>query len=81
MSRDKKLTIGTADGIPYYLPKKPDDPISHIESILEVIENEELSPDPRTWMNLDAAELYFGTQAQKREYRKAVRQAVLRSAE
>ncbi|KAK9365760.1 ubiquitin-conjugating enzyme/RWD-like protein [Lipomyces kononenkoae] len=71
----------TPDGVPYYRPRKADDIKSHIEALIEVLENEQLSPDPRTWMNLDAAQLYFGEPEEKREYRKAFRRAVQRSAE
>ncbi|KAK7205222.1 ubiquitin-conjugating enzyme/RWD-like protein [Myxozyma melibiosi] len=71
----------TPSGIPYYRPSKPEDPQSHIEALIASLENDKLSPDPRTWMNLDAAELYFGSDAQKKEYRRTFRRAVMRSAE
>ncbi|KAK9389348.1 ubiquitin-conjugating enzyme/RWD-like protein [Lipomyces mesembrius] len=71
----------TSDGVPYYRPRKADDIKSHIEALIEVLENEQLSPDPRTWMNLDAAQLYFGKPEEQREYRKSFRRAVQRSTE
>ncbi|KAK9249076.1 ubiquitin-conjugating enzyme/RWD-like protein [Lipomyces tetrasporus] len=71
----------TSDGVPYYRPRRTDDIKSHIEALIDVLESEQLSPDPRTWMNLDAAQLYFGKPEDQREYRKAFRRAVQRSSE
>ncbi|KAK9458311.1 ubiquitin-conjugating enzyme/RWD-like protein [Dipodascopsis uninucleata] len=71
----------TRDGVPYYKAKRNEDIGSHIGAIIDLLELEEMLPDPRSWMNSNAAQLYFGTEAQKREYRQKFRRAVQRSAE
>ncbi|KAK9449375.1 ubiquitin-conjugating enzyme/RWD-like protein [Limtongia smithiae] len=71
----------TADGVPFFRAAKAEDPKSHIEGLINLLESSDISPDPRTWMNLDAATLYFGTPEQKREYKKSFRRAVQRSSE
>jgi len=70
-----------ADGTPCYTPRRPDDAKSHIESIIEALE--EVSPpyDPRTMVNPEAAKLFWGSTEDKKTYNRKLRRAVQRSME
>ncbi|QSZ32870.1 hypothetical protein DSL72_002451 [Monilinia vaccinii-corymbosi] len=69
------------DGTPCYTPKRPDDAKSHIESIIEALE--EVSPpyDPRTLVNLEAAKLFWGSIDDKKTYNRKLRRSVQSSIE
>ncbi|KAB8292107.1 hypothetical protein EYC80_007852 [Monilinia laxa] len=69
------------DGTPCYAPKRPDDVKSHIESIIEALE--EVSPpyDPRTLVNLEAAKLFWGSIDDKKIYNRKLRRSVQSSME
>ncbi|CAD6451259.1 62fe31c1-4379-445e-a63c-a95b3f8e9433 [Sclerotinia trifoliorum] len=71
----------TVDGTPCYTSKRPDDAKSHIESIIEALE--EVSPpyDPRTLVNLEAAKLFWGSADDKKIYNRKLRRSVQRSIE
>jgi len=72
--------IGT-DGTPCYTAKRADDAKSHIEAILEALE--EVSPpyDPRTMVNPEASKLFWGSIDDKKTYNRKLRRAVQRSME
>lgn len=70
-----------ADGTPCYSPTRPDDVKSHIESIIDVLEEESPPYDPRTLVNPEAAKLYWGSAEDKKLYNRKLRRAVQRSTE
>lgn len=69
------------DGTPCYTSKRPDDVKSHIEAIIEMLE--EVSPpyDPRTLVNLEAAKLFWGSADDKKIYNRKLRRSVQKSME
>ncbi|KAF8467713.1 ubiquitin-conjugating enzyme/RWD-like protein [Kalaharituber pfeilii] len=71
----------TKDGIPCYFPKKSEEAKSHIEAIIQTLEEENPPYDPRMQVNLEASKLYWGSKEDKREYNKKLRRAVQRSME
>ena len=70
-----------ADGTPCYTPKRPEDVKSHIEAILEGLE--EVSPpyDPRTMVNPEAAKLYWGSADDRKVYSRKLRRSVQKTME
>lgn len=68
-------------GVLCYFPKRPDDMKSHIESIIDALEDSEPPYDPRTLVNLDASKLYWGSADEKKQYNRQLRRAVQRSME
>ena len=72
--------IGT-DGVMCYMAKKPEELHSHIDAIIEALEEEHPPYDPRTLVNLEASKLFWGSEADKKQYNKLLRRAVLRSTE
>ncbi|KAI4151007.1 MAG: hypothetical protein LQ340_003756 [Diploschistes diacapsis] len=72
--------IGT-DGVLCYLARKPDDPQSHIEAIIEALVEEHPPYDPRTLVNLEASKLFWGSEADKKQYNRLLRRSVQRSTE
>ncbi|KAH6670593.1 ubiquitin-conjugating enzyme/RWD-like protein [Halenospora varia] len=70
-----------ADGTPCYTTKRAEDVKSHIEAIIQALE--EVSPpyDPRTLVNPDAAKLFWGSEEDKKMYNRKLRRAVQRSME
>lgn len=64
-----------------YFPKRPDDIKSHIEAIIEALEDPEPPYDPRTLVNPDASRLFWGTAEDKKQYNRQLRRAVQRSME
>ena len=70
-----------ADGTPCYSPKRPDDVKSHIESIIDVLEEESPPYDPRTMVNPEATKLYWGSVDDKKLYNRKLRRAVQRTME
>jgi ubiquitin-conjugating enzyme E2 Z len=70
-----------ADGTPCYTAKNVDDPKSHIDAIIEVLEEEHPPYDPRTMVNPDAAKLFWGSPEDKKMYNRKLRRAVQRTTE
>ncbi|KAK9465121.1 hypothetical protein V1512DRAFT_249418 [Lipomyces arxii] len=54
------------EGIPFIRVQQADDIKSHFEALVQLLESDQILPDPRTWMNLDAAKLYFGDADKKK---------------
>ena len=69
------------DGTVCYFPKRPDDLQSHVEAIVDAIEEEHPPYDPRTLVNLEASKLFWGSEADKKQYNRALRRSVQRSME
>ena len=69
------------DGTPCYTSKRPDDAKSHIESIIEALEEESPPYDPRTLVNPEAAKLFWGSKDDKKIYNRKLRRAVQQSME
>lgn len=71
----------SSDGHPCYTAKRPEDAKSHIEAIVEALE--ELSPpyDPRTIVNPEATKLYWGSADDRKLYNRRLRRAVQDSVE
>lgn len=70
-----------SDGTPCYTPKRNEDVKSHIESIIEALEEEHPPYDPRTLVNPEAAKLFWGSEDDKKMYNRKLRRAVQRSME
>ncbi|KAG4030204.1 hypothetical protein MFRU_013g02230 [Monilinia fructicola] len=69
------------DGTPCYTPKRPEDVKSHIESIIEALEEESPPYDPRTLVNLEAGKLFWGSIDDKKTYHRRLRRSVQSSME
>ena len=69
------------DGILCYDPTRKDDLKSHIEAIIEAVEEESPAYDPRTLVNPDAAKLFWGTPEEKKLYNRKLRRSVQESTE
>ena len=70
-----------ADGTVCYFPRRPDELQSHVEAIVEAVEDEHPPYDPRTLVNLEASRLFWGSEADKKQYNRALRRSVQRSVE
>ena len=70
-----------SDGTPCYTAPRPDDIKSHIDAIIEALEEEQPPYDPRTMVNPEAAKLYWGSAEDKKNYNRRLRRAVQRSME
>ncbi|CAL3966377.1 unnamed protein product [Diplocarpon coronariae] len=70
-----------SDGTPCYTPRRVEDVKTHIEGIIEALEEESPPYDPRTMVNPDAAKLYWGSEDDKKMYNRKLRRAVQRSME
>ncbi|CZS88938.1 related to ubiquitin-conjugating enzyme [Rhynchosporium graminicola] len=57
-----------SDGTPCYTSKRAEDAKSHIEAIIEALEEESPPYDPRTMVNPEAAKLYWGSEDDKKKY-------------
>lgn len=66
-------------GVLCYFPRRPDDIKSHIEAIIEALEDTEPPYDPRTLVNPEASKLYWGSIEDKKEYNRRLRRSVQRS--
>ena len=62
-------------------PKKPGEINSHIEGIVEAIEQESPRYDPRTLVNLEASKLLWGDDASKKIYNRKLRRSAQESSE
>jgi ubiquitin-conjugating enzyme E2 Z len=71
----------STDGTPCYTPVRPEDVKSHIDAILEALEEESPPYDPRTMVNPEAAKLYWGSADDRKTYNRKLRRAVQRSME
>lgn len=69
------------EGMLCYFPKRPEDIKSHIQAIVEAIEDVDPPYDPRTLVNPEASKLYWGTAEEKKQYNRNLRRAVQRSTE
>ncbi|KAB8356690.1 hypothetical protein FH972_024266 [Carpinus fangiana] len=69
------------DGVLCYFPKKTDDLASHIEAIIDAIEEESPAYDPRTLVNLEAARLLWGSTDEKKLYNRKLRRSAQESVE
>jgi ubiquitin-conjugating enzyme E2 Z len=69
------------DGTLCYFPKRPDDLQSHVDAIIDAIEDENPPYDPRTIVNPEASKLFWGSEADKKLYNRQLRRAVQRSME
>ena len=69
------------DGVLCYFPKRQDELKSHVEAIIEALEDTEPPYDPRTLVNPEAAKLYWGSADDKKQYNRQLRRAVQRSTE
>ncbi|OCK75937.1 UBC-like protein [Lepidopterella palustris CBS 459.81] len=69
------------DGILCYDPTRKDDLKSHIEAIIEAVEEESPAYDPRTLVNPEAAKLFWGTPEEKKLYNRKLRRSVQESTE
>ncbi|KAF2705129.1 UBC-like protein [Pleomassaria siparia CBS 279.74] len=71
----------SSTGVLCYDATRKDDMRSHIEAIIEAIEEESPAYDPRTLVNLDAAKLFWGTADDKKMYNRRLRRSVQDSSE
>lgn len=69
------------EGVMCYFPRRAEDAKSHIDGIIDALEEESPPYDPRTLVNPTAAKLYWGAPDEKREYNRRLRRAVQRSME
>lgn len=69
------------DGTPCYISSRNEDAKSHIEAIIDALEEESPPYDPRTLVNLEAAKLFWGSEDEKKLYNRKLRRAVQRSME
>ena len=69
------------DGVLCYFPSRADDIKSHIEAIIEAIEDESPPYDPRTLVHPEASKLFWGSVDDKKLYNRKLRRAVQRSTE
>lgn len=71
------------DGTPCYTAanSRTDDIKSHIDGVIEALEEESPPYDPRTLVNPEAAKLYWGTPEERKAYNRQLRRAVQRSLE
>lgn len=68
-------------GVLCYFPKRPDNVKSHVEAIIEALEDPEPPYDPRTLVNPEASKLFWGSVDDKKLYHRQLRRAVQRSAD
>jgi ubiquitin-conjugating enzyme E2 Z len=72
-----------SDGTPCYIPPthRREDVRSHIEAIIEAIEEENPPYDPRTLVNPEAFKLYWGGTENRKIYNRRLRRSVQQSME
>jgi ubiquitin-conjugating enzyme E2 Z len=71
----------SSDGTPCYTSFRLEDAKSHIDAILEALEEESPPYDPRTMVNPEAAKLYWGSAEDRKTYNRKLRWAVQKSVE
>ncbi|EEP76540.1 conserved hypothetical protein [Uncinocarpus reesii 1704] len=69
------------DGVLCYFCRRPEDMRSHVEAIVEALEDEAPRYDPRATVNPEASELFWGSPEQKKQYNRLLRRAAQRSTE
>ncbi|KZF23741.1 ubiquitin-conjugating enzyme [Xylona heveae TC161] len=69
------------DGVLCYFPHRQDEVKSHIEAIIEAIEEDSPPYDPRTLVNPEASKLFWGSAEDKKNYNRRLRRSVQRSME
>ena len=69
------------DGVVCYFPRRAEDAKSHIEGIVEALEEESPPYDPRALVNPVTAKLYWGSPDERKDYNRKLRRAVQRSLE
>lgn len=69
------------DGTLCYYAERADSPRSHVEGIIDAIEDSEPPYDPRTLVNLEASKLFWGTEADRKIYHRRLRRAAQSSLE
>ena len=69
------------DGTPCYTTKRVEDAKSHIEAIIDALEEEHPPYDPRTMVHPEATKLFWGSSDDKKMYSRKLRRAVQRSME
>lgn len=68
-------------GILCYDARRKDDMKSHIEAIIDAVEEEQPAYDPRTLVNLEAAKLLWGRPEDRKIYNRKLRRSVQESTE
>ncbi|KAK4988068.1 hypothetical protein LTR50_004184 [Elasticomyces elasticus] len=69
------------DGTMCYFPEHAEEPKSHVAAIIKALEEEQPRYDPRTLVNAEAAELFWGGEDGRKIYNRRLRRAVQRSCE
>lgn len=69
------------DGVFCYFPGNGGDIKSHIQAMIEALEDESPPYDPRAMVNPEAAKLFWGSADDKKTYNRRLRRAVQRSTE
>jgi len=69
------------DGTPCYTASRTDEIKSHIDGIIDALEEENPPYDPRTMVNPEAAKMYWGGAEERKKYNRQLRRAVQRSME
>lgn len=69
------------DGVLCYTSRRSDDIRSHIEAIVDAIQDEHPAYDPRTLVNPEASKLFWGSPEEKKLYNRKLRRSVQDSAE
>lgn len=72
-----------ADGTPCYVvpPNRREDVKSHIEAIIDTLEEESPPYDPRALVNPEAHKLYWGSADDRKQYNRRLRRTVQQSVE
>ncbi len=73
----------SSHGTPCYFssPGRREDAKSHIEAVIEALEEEQPAYDPRTLVNPEAFKLYWGSAEDRRMYNRRLRRSVQQSIE
>ncbi|KAF5865220.1 hypothetical protein ETB97_004800 [Aspergillus alliaceus] len=69
------------EGVLCYFPRRTDEMRYHIEAIVAALEEESPPYDPRTTVNPGATKLFWGSPEDRKNYNRALRRSVERSAE
>lgn len=64
------------DGFLCYFVKKPEDMRSHVDAIIEALENDSIPYDPRTTIRPEASKLFWGNAEAKKLYSRKLRRSV-----
>lgn len=71
----------SSHGVMCYFPRKPEELRSHIEAIVDALEDENPPYDPRATVNPHASTLLWGSPDDKKRYNRLLRRSVQRSLE